>query len=364
MVRDVGHVTFGVVSFFAGQTIATRTGYYAADVTTIIGDHHNTGNVQIPNVAGPGSRVHRYTDPYGKPRGPHTGQGADGGADGNWTGEHGYLDKPIDSTGLTAIGARMYDPVLGAFISVDPIMDLVDPQQWNAYVYSNSNPTTWSDPTGMLVIRDPLLPPGGVVERDGPPIRDDNEVDRPVAQPDLRLPEEFDRSDEVQTILEEAWAAGDEILDDFKERYGPAVQSYWDQYRSAAKYYRQLLGPVGTVMTFEDYCRQNGCVDEGWGGFYRDGAFWLTVNQVANEELISLVGGVSGGAAGTAGGAFFGGLVGTVAIPVIGTVNLGTVGAIGGGALGAGAGSVAGGVVAGEFNANIRRRWQQEGLVD
>ena len=133
---------------FAGQAIATRTGHFAAEVTTIIGDHHNTGSVQIPNVAGPANRVHRYTDPYGKPRGPHGGTGADGGADGNWTGEHGYLDKPVDSTGLTAIGARMYDPVLGAFISVDPIMDLADPQQWNAYAYSNNNPTTFTDPTG------------------------------------------------------------------------------------------------------------------------------------------------------------------------------------------------------------------------
>jgi hypothetical protein len=44
----------------------------------------------------------------------------------------------------------MYDPVLGRFISVDPVMDLSDPQQWNAYSYSNGNPLTWSDPTGML----------------------------------------------------------------------------------------------------------------------------------------------------------------------------------------------------------------------
>ncbi|MGI5191235.1 RHS repeat-associated core domain-containing protein [Promicromonospora sp. CA-289599] len=146
--HDSGTVSGERYYTFAGQTIATRTGYFAAEVTTITGDHHNTGSVQIPNVAGPASRVHRYTDPYGKPRGPHGGTGADGGADGNWTGEHGYLDKPIDSTGLTAIGARMYDPALGAFISVDPIMDLADPQQWNAYGYSNNNPTTFSDPTG------------------------------------------------------------------------------------------------------------------------------------------------------------------------------------------------------------------------
>ncbi|MFE7504157.1 RHS repeat-associated core domain-containing protein [Promicromonospora sp. NPDC057488] len=146
--HGTGTVTGERYYTFAGQTIATRTGYYFADVTTIIGDHHNTGTVQIPNVAGPANRVHRYTDPYGKARGSYTGQGADGGADGNWTGEHGYLDKPVDTTGLTAIGARMYDPALGAFVSVDPIMDLADPQQWNAYGYSNNNPTTFSDPTG------------------------------------------------------------------------------------------------------------------------------------------------------------------------------------------------------------------------
>jgi hypothetical protein len=43
----------------------------------------------------------------------------------------------------------MYDPTLGKFISVDPVMDLADPQQWNAYSYSNNNPITWSDPTGL-----------------------------------------------------------------------------------------------------------------------------------------------------------------------------------------------------------------------
>jgi hypothetical protein len=35
-------------------------------------------------------------------------------------------------------------------VSVDPVMDLTDPGQWNAYAYSNQNPTTWSDPTGLL----------------------------------------------------------------------------------------------------------------------------------------------------------------------------------------------------------------------
>ena len=28
-------------------------------------------------------------------------------------------------------------------------MDLADPRQWNAYVYSNNSPITFSDPTGL-----------------------------------------------------------------------------------------------------------------------------------------------------------------------------------------------------------------------
>jgi hypothetical protein len=29
------------------------------------------------------------------------------------------------------------------------VQDLTDPQHWNGYTYSNSNPTTFSDPSGL-----------------------------------------------------------------------------------------------------------------------------------------------------------------------------------------------------------------------
>jgi RHS repeat-associated protein len=49
------------------------------------------------------------------------------------------VDGTIDtSTGLTHLGAREYDPELGRFISVDPIMDLSDPQQMHGYTYSKT----------------------------------------------------------------------------------------------------------------------------------------------------------------------------------------------------------------------------------
>ena len=53
------------------------------------------------------------------------------------------------ATGLTMVGARYYDEANGRFISVDPVLDLADPQQWNAYAYANNNPTTYSDPSGL-----------------------------------------------------------------------------------------------------------------------------------------------------------------------------------------------------------------------
>jgi RHS repeat-associated protein len=55
-----------------------------------------------------------------------------------------------DDTGLTHLGAREYDPSLGRFVSIDPIMDMANPQQWNAYAYSHSDPINFSDPSGLI----------------------------------------------------------------------------------------------------------------------------------------------------------------------------------------------------------------------
>ena len=138
-----GTVTATRYYSFNGQVVAVRTGPGTTGVSTLVGDHHGTAGLSVANTTRVVTR--RFTDPYGNPRGT---------APASWAGDHGFLDKPVDDTGLVQVGARYYDPVLGRFVSVDPVMDLADPQQWHGYAYANNNPITWSDPTGLAPMID------------------------------------------------------------------------------------------------------------------------------------------------------------------------------------------------------------------
>lgn len=115
----------------------------------VANDHHGTGQAVADEA---GVIIHRRTTPYGEVRGAESGE---------WPTERGFVNGIIDpSTNLINIGAREYDPVIGRFISVDPVVNFTDPQQWNAYAYSNNSPATFSDPTGLI----PLATGGGAEE--------------------------------------------------------------------------------------------------------------------------------------------------------------------------------------------------------
>lgn len=123
---------------FGGETVAVRTATGAAGVNSLVGDHHDTPGIAINNATNALTR--RYHDPFGNPRGSVTA----------WIDDRGFINKSTDASSLTQIGARYYDPGIGAFISPDPVLDTRSPQQWNPYPYSVSNPTTYSDPTGLF----------------------------------------------------------------------------------------------------------------------------------------------------------------------------------------------------------------------
>ncbi|MFJ3692136.1 restriction endonuclease fold toxin [[Kitasatospora] papulosa] len=108
-------------------------------VTITVADHLGTGQLAI--AAADLSLSQRRTLPFGGNRGDATG---------TWPGSKGYIGGLDDTgTGLTHLGAREYDATIGRFISVDPLMDLADPQHLNGYAYSENNPATFADPTGL-----------------------------------------------------------------------------------------------------------------------------------------------------------------------------------------------------------------------
>ena len=71
--------------------------------------------------------------------------------------KHWFTGQEFDgSTGLYYFGARTYDPEIGRFLQVDPVVQ--DPsfsQSFNGYAYVSNNPLGGTDPSGMFM--DPAL---------------------------------------------------------------------------------------------------------------------------------------------------------------------------------------------------------------
>ena len=90
------------------------------------------------------SETHYY--PFGLPR-LRTGTDASGA-------EYLHTDHELDSeSGLIYSNARYRDPVVGRFVSVDPLFveapAKCDIQECNLYSYTKNNPIKWVDPKGL-----------------------------------------------------------------------------------------------------------------------------------------------------------------------------------------------------------------------
>lgn len=131
-----GTVTASRYYSHGGQQIAVRTN----DDTL----HWLGGDLQGTTTATVDSETHavqvRYFDLYGNTRGTPVA---------SWVDDHGFLGGTEDPSGLTHLGAREYDPILGRFISADPVLDATDAQQMTGYAYANYSPVTFADPSGM-----------------------------------------------------------------------------------------------------------------------------------------------------------------------------------------------------------------------
>ncbi|MEU8001039.1 RHS repeat-associated core domain-containing protein [Catellatospora sp. NPDC049111] len=132
-----GTVVSGTRFYGFGTTVAVRT---TTGVHFEAADHHGTATASID--ASTGAITWRRSSPYGAIREPVVPS--------FWPDQRGFLGGTLDATtGLTHLGAREYDSATGRFVSLDPIMDLTDPSQWNGYAYANNTPVTLTDPEGL-----------------------------------------------------------------------------------------------------------------------------------------------------------------------------------------------------------------------
>ncbi|MEU5164422.1 polymorphic toxin-type HINT domain-containing protein [Streptomyces sp. NPDC020875] len=156
-------ITEGESTLFLGDTtVATSNGqhshterYYAqpgaptvmrhirgngsSELSAQISDHQGTAHIDVGLGGGSPVRFAKK-DPFGVSRSENP----------DWRSHKGYIGGDDDaSTGLVHLGAREYEPATGRFISADPLLDLGDPVQINAYTYSENNPVTFADPSGL-----------------------------------------------------------------------------------------------------------------------------------------------------------------------------------------------------------------------
>ncbi|MFG3003622.1 RHS repeat-associated core domain-containing protein [Streptomyces calvus] len=125
----------------AGTAVALREadGSAGGKLTWLLGDTQASTSLLVTMG---GIVTRRRYSPFGKERG--TGGALPAATD------RGFLGAPEDdATGLSILGARMYDAELGRFISPDELNQPYVPQQMNAYSYTANNPVNFSDPTGL-----------------------------------------------------------------------------------------------------------------------------------------------------------------------------------------------------------------------
>jgi RHS repeat-associated protein len=139
-VRITAGVTTGIRTYMvAGVTVAERVSGTGGGLWWLSPDPVGTVGLRI-NTTGTGVVTRRWMDPYGVARGTAV----------TWPSNLGYLNAPASATGLTQLGARQYDPTLGRFITVDPLLDTSEPRHANAYSYAYSSPISYADPTGLI----------------------------------------------------------------------------------------------------------------------------------------------------------------------------------------------------------------------
>ncbi len=148
VVWPIGNAPITKYVRLAGRIIGKKEGWQTSTPYWIHADHHGSINV-VTNSAGAEVLRQSYR-PYGELM-TRTGSNVE---------KLAYLGERQDATGLQHFGAREYDPVLGRFLSVDPVIPGMHSSALNRYAYAFNAPTVLSDPGGQSP-SDIVVPAGG-----------------------------------------------------------------------------------------------------------------------------------------------------------------------------------------------------------
>ncbi|MFF2845228.1 ricin-type beta-trefoil lectin domain protein [Streptomyces sp. NPDC058001] len=127
-----------------GAVLRYAYGQGTETLVALAGDHQGSTYAEVALNSNNTVRI-RKQDPFGNQRGTST-------VGINYQSHTGFLGATRDdASGFQPLGARLYDPVVGRFLSADPVLDLNDVLQSNGYAYAHNNPVTMSDPTGLAI---------------------------------------------------------------------------------------------------------------------------------------------------------------------------------------------------------------------
>lgn len=138
-----GQVIGSVVTTVTGTGAATKTRYFHAD--------HLGSLTAVTDAAG--AVIERLSyDAWGKRRHPRSGGDDTCSNLGGDSSEHGFtLHEHLDNVDLVHMNGRIYDPLIGRFLSADPNVFYPESMQdFNRYSYVHNNPLSYTDPSGFL----------------------------------------------------------------------------------------------------------------------------------------------------------------------------------------------------------------------